>query len=1092
MHQDEHPVSLPASGPERPVQRPPDECTTDPASISGTSGMAPGAGAHPPDLTALLELILHRAMALIGAAGGAILLWDEAEQALLTQVWASQPVASRASRVRLGEGLSGMVAADRKGRIVNDYRHWPGARRAVIEKTPITASLAEPLVYQDRLVGVVNLHNGDTGRTFADRDGELLRLFADQAAIAIENARLFAAAQRDLEERRRAEEALTARTRQLEAIRAVSAEITRELDLDRLLDLIMRRAMELLKTRSATVFLWDEANQWLVPRAWSGLGDWFQEVRVRLGEGVVGVSARRREGMIVNDYRTSPYTLPFILERTDIATVMSEPLLYRDRLVGALVLRDKSDGTPFQAEDQQLLRLFADQAAIAIENARLHTAAVRREEQLEALLRASHSVMAGLDLQAVLEQIAQEAARIAGCQHVKLLLVDPEARVLRVGVLRGGTSGMASGFPLPVGAGLSGTVAETGKPLYIADTQNDPRSLLGKFDRAVGLRTYLGLPVRGRDEVLGVLTFNTEELREYSAEEVTYLQAFADQAAIAIENARLHATTVQRAEQLLTLNELSRSLTTTLEPQRVAREILRAVHVLLPDAVRELWTWDETAGRLSLVEIDGIRSDHPDIRYQFRSGEGLVGTAAATRQPAISRDVTTDHRVCNAAWAAAEGLVAGLALPLIHLNRLQGTLCILTRAPHEFTGEEMTLLQALADQAAIALENARLYQAVHQSFQDLQRAQEELLRTEKLRALGQLAAGIAHDLNNVLAAVLGQVELLKIRAAGPELREALAILETAAADGAGVVRRIQDFARQRPASDLSPCRLAQIVEEVVEITRPRWKDDAERRGLRIQIHTAVEGLPDILGNPGEIREALTNLIINAVEAMPAGGVISLQGATDGDAVLLTVRDSGTGMSAEVQAKIFEPFFTTKGVRGTGLGLSLVYGILERHGGRISADSAPGEGATFTLRFRRAQEEGSPPPTHRLPRLSLPRRILLVDDEDLVRRTLAALLRAVGAQVAEADGGAGALAHLREHPVDVVVTDLGMPDMTGWEVAQAVKTLHPSVPVVLVTGWQDQVAGGGEHDHQVDALLSKPARLEDLLRVLQEVTGGGAP
>jgi GAF domain-containing protein/anti-sigma regulatory factor (Ser/Thr protein kinase) len=861
-------------------------------------------------------------MALIGAAGGAILLWEDTEQVLLTQVWAAQPVASRASRVHLGEELSGMVTADRKGLIVNDYRNWLGARRAVIEQTSITASLAEPLLYQDRLVGVVNLHNGDTGRTFTERDGELLRLFADQAAIAIENARLYAAAQRDLEERRRAEEALTARTRQLEAIRAVSAEITRELDLDRLLDLIMRRAVELSKTRSATVFLWDEANQWLVPRAWSGIGKWFGEVRQRLGEGVVGVSAERREGMIVNDYRRSPFTQPFILERTDIATVMSEPLLYRDRLVGALVLRDKHDGTPFQAEDQQLLRLFADQAAIAIENARLHTATVRREEQLEALLRASRSVTAGLELQPVLEQIAAEAAKIASCDHVKLLLVDREAQVLRVGVLRGSTAGMASGFPLPMGSGLSGAVAATGQPLYLADTQNDPRSLLAQFDRVAGLRTYLGLPIRGRHEVLGVLTFNTEEPREYSADEVMYLQAF-------------------------------------------------------------------------------------------------------------------------------------------------------------------------ADQAAIAMENARLYQAVHQSYQDLQRAQEELLRTEKLRALGQLAAGIAHDLNNVLAAVLGQIELLKIRAPYPEIREALGILETAAADGAGVVRRIQDFARQRPATDLTPCRLARIVDEVVEITRPRWKDDAERRGLRIQIHTAVDGLPDILGNPADIREALTNLIINAVEAMPAGGEITLQGATDGEAVLLTVRDSGIGMSADVQAKIFEPFFTTKGVRGTGLGLSLVYGILERHGGRISAESTPGEGATFTLRFQRARVEADAPAPRRVPRPSLPRRVLLVEDEEMVRTTLAALLRAVGVQVAEADGGAKALAYLAEHPVDVVVTDLGMPDMTGWEVAEAVKRLHPSLPVVLVTGWQDQMAASGAQGRQVDALLSKPARLEDLLRVLHEVAGRDA-
>ena len=345
---------------------------------------------------------------------------------------------------------------------------------------------------------------------------------------------------------------------------------------------------------------------------------------------------------------------------------------------------------------------------------------------------------------------------------------------------------------------------------------------------------------------------------------------------------------------------------------------------------------------------------------------------------------------------------------------------------------------------------------------------------------------MAHDLNNMLAAVLGQVELLKIRMPDPMVREALGILETAAADGAGIVRRIQDFARQRPAARLSPCRLAQVVDEAADITRPRWKDEAERRGVGIRLRTALGQLPDVLGNPAEIREALTNLLINAIEAMPSGGEIVLEGAAEAEAVLLSVRDTGVGMSADVQAKIFEPFFTTKGMRGTGLGLSLVYGIMERHGGRIAVESAPGQGTVFTLRFQRAHGEDTPQPPAPSAALPRPGRILLVDDDDMVRTTVASLLRAVGVQVAEAEGGASALAQLRGQPVDLVVTDLGMPDMTGWEVAEAVKGLHPALPVILMTGWQDQTAATPEQRRHVDAVLAKPTRLEDLLRAMREV------
>jgi CheY-like chemotaxis protein/anti-sigma regulatory factor (Ser/Thr protein kinase) len=343
----------------------------------------------------------------------------------------------------------------------------------------------------------------------------------------------------------------------------------------------------------------------------------------------------------------------------------------------------------------------------------------------------------------------------------------------------------------------------------------------------------------------------------------------------------------------------------------------------------------------------------------------------------------------------------------------------------------------------------------------------------------------------MLAAIMGQIDLLKIRFAYPEAHQAFATLETAAADGAEIVRRIQDFSRQRVSSRLDPCSLETIVAEAVEISRPRWKDDAHRRGVVIALHTSLEGLPEILGNPAEIREALTNLIFNAADAMPAGGTIEILGTTDAETVLLSVRDTGIGMSAEVRSRAFEPFFTTKGVRGTGLGLSLVYGIMERHGGRVDARSAPGEGSTFILRFRRAPAEQGAARVATPAGLPPPRHILLVDDDAMVRRTMASLLRAVGQQVVEADSGAAALTELTRGAVDLVFTDLGMPEMTGWQVAEAVKARHPSLPVVLITGWQDQITADADQRRFVDAILPKPSRLEDLLRVIRDlVTPGG--
>ena len=377
--------------------------------------------------------------------------------------------------------------------------------------------------------------------------------------------------------------------------------------------------------------------------------------------------------------------------------------------------------------------------------------------------------------------------------------------------------------------------------------------------------------------------------------------------------------------------------------------------------------------------------------------------------------------------------------------------------------------------------------------------------------MGQLGAGMAHDLNNVLAVILGQTELLKLRTTDPEVWEGLSRLEIAATDGAEVVRRLQDFARPRGASPLVSVDLSRVAVETLDITRPRWKDEPERRGVRIDVRTEMPSLPLVLGHAPEIREALINLIFNAVDAMPHGGRLSLTGrvvdassppdegtpgrldqltggaiAPSAHRVELSVSDTGVGMPNEVRERIFEPFFTTKGPQGTGLGLSVVYGIMERHGGRIEVTSALGRGTTVTLTFQVAREAAAADAPPGLAPVT-PRRVLMIDDDPMVRQTVVSLLRAAGHSVVEADGGAAGLVRLAETPVDCVVTDLGMPELTGWDVARAVRALHPNLPIVLLTGWGEQSAGEADHQGLVDRVLGKPVRLEELLRVIREIT-----
>jgi CheY-like chemotaxis protein len=315
----------------------------------------------------------------------------------------------------------------------------------------------------------------------------------------------------------------------------------------------------------------------------------------------------------------------------------------------------------------------------------------------------------------------------------------------------------------------------------------------------------------------------------------------------------------------------------------------------------------------------------------------------------------------------------------------------------------------------------------------------------------------------------------------------------AARDGAKIIRRLQDFGRQQPNRPATPVVLAAVVREALDITRPRWRNELEQRGVRIEIRTAVEHLPPVFGDDAEIREVLTNLILNAVDAMPRGGSLEITGRvveSDGAYkdrqrwVEVYVADTGTGMAEEVRRRIFDSFFTTKGVHGSGLGLSVVYGIMERHGGHIDVASVPGQGSIFTLRFQIAHGQGDRAPRLDEPPIAARRRILLVDDEPHVRATIAEMLRSAGHAVAEAEGPVAGLAFLAEHPVDLVLTDLGMPGMSGIEFARDVKRQTPTLPVVLLTGWGNRSVRQETAGDVVDVVIGKPVALKELLHCVE--------
>ena len=568
---------------------------------------------------------------------------------------------------------------------------------------------------------------------------------------------------------------------------------------------------------------------------------------------------------------------------------------------------------------------------------------------------------------------------------------------------------------------------------------------------------------------------------------------------------RAEEALVRRTRQLEAIRNVSAEIARELDLTSLLALITRRAAELVGALSGTLYLWDEQRQELvAHASPDPDGSAAPRVR---RLGEGVAGTVAARRAGLIVNDYRSSP-LATAETLRRPGVTAVMGEPLVYRDRLAGVIAFDNEGVgRSFAPEDGEVLALFAAQASIAVENARLFAALNRSYVDLQRAQDALIRAEKLRALGQMSAGIAHDLNNTLAAILGQVELMQTQTADPALRESLGILEVAATDGAQVVRRLQGFARQQPVGSLAPCDLAGAVSDALEITRPRWRDEAQRRGCQIEVQTSLDNLPRVWGQPSEIREALTNLILNAVDAMPLGGTLTIAaraiGAGDTSSsdsgvnangarlVDLLVSDTGTGMTEDVRRRIFEPFFTTKGGHGTGLGLSMVYGIVERHGGQIDVSSVPGRGTTFTLRFQTFPKDAPaapPPPFRRRP----PRRVLVIDDDPRVRATVAGLLRAAGHEAIEAEGGRQGLALFAPDRIDLVLTDLGMPEVNGWDVAAAIKTRHPSCPVVLLSGWGDRQPGETAARDLVDRVLTKPARLQELLQTIADLTPDGEP
>jgi PAS domain S-box-containing protein len=580
------------------------------------------------------------------------------------------------------------------------------------------------------------------------------------------------------------------------------------------------------------------------------------------------------------------------------------------------------------------------------------------------------------------------------------------------------------GLGLCLGRGITGWVAEKGEPLLVNNVKEDGRYVCGDED----ISSEMCVPLKVGQKVIGVIDVQSKELNALSEDDLRLLNIAGGQIATVIENMRLRDEIKESEEKYRT----------------VVESALDGVCVIGGD-YRFKYVNEK------LAEIHGYRREEligSDFRdYVNEESKSLL----ADREEQRRREVQPS--------------------PHFELNilRKDGDVRnaeISARAIKDSKGNVNTIV-------------------ILKDITEKKKMEERLLQAEKLRALTEMASGVAHDFNNALAAILGNTQLLLYTAQDKDLKESLRTIEKVAKDSSQTVRRLQDFTRKRVHQELFKVDVNSIIKDSIEITKPKWKDEAQRRGVPIEIVPEFEEIPPALGNDSELRGVFTNMIFNAIEAMPEGGKIGIRTFTKRRDILIQISDTGMGIAEEAKKKIFEPFFTTKPFTNTGLGLSMSYGIIKRFGGEIEVESKVGEGTIFTIILPIGEEEKDEAVSPQTVKQGRQARILVIDDEEFVRSVLSRTLAKVNHQVTLAVNGEKGVQLFKEGKFDMVLTDLGMPGMSGWEVCRIVKKISPDTPVGMITGWGAEMSQSKMEEYGLDFLISKPFDLNQVLNVVAE-------
>jgi PAS domain S-box-containing protein len=1019
------------------------------------------------DLPTLLRLITRRAMDLVDAAHlGAVYLWDETAQALIPHAWHGRGEWMQQARIRLGEGVVGTVAERREGLIVNDYQHSPYAHPLVIEHVGATAILAEPLLYRDRLVGVIVLDNRGTTQLFTHEDLELFSLFAAQAAIAIENARLY--------------ETLEERFTRLQTLAHLNQLVSSSLDTGQVLKEIAQAAATLMNAPVVSFWLADETTRTLQVQAFSdeAIGTDFPTPEVSFAEGGVGwVATHRLPLNVPHVFQDQRFIALDWWHRHNLCSFFGLPILHEESLIAVLSLNGR---LPFQFgyDEESLLKSFAAQTVVALRNARqfseiqhrtTHLAELNAElhNEISERIRAEEALQQQAGLMKLLQSVAVAANEAKSVDDAIQTVVDqvcaytswPVGHVYVVDedatdVLISSTiwhledpqrfetfRRITEATRFTRGQGLPGRVLASAQGTWIPDVTTDPNFPRAKLAQDIGVRAGFGFPVMVGTEVVAVLEFFSDKTVEPDEALLEVMGHIGTQLGRVVER--------QRAEEALRASEVR------------FRSVVQSANdaIIIADSQGRIMTWNPGAQAIfGYTEAEVLGKSLTLLmpaRYHEAHQRGMERLRAGGRSRLVGRTVEF-HGLRK------DGSEFPLELSMAVWQTGGSTFC-------------SGMIRDITER--------------QQATEQLQRQQEALYQREKLAAMGSLLASVAHELNNPLSVVMVEAELLSQEFESAELVERIKAISQSAERCVHIVRNFLALARQNPPQRTS-VTLNTVVEEALALLAYTLRVD----DIEVEQQLAAE-LPPLWADPHQLYQVVVNLLTNAHQALrestsPRRLTLTTQYDASRQVVSLEVADTGPGIPTELQERIFEPFFTTKppGV-GTGLGLPFCKGIIEGHGGSIRVVSAAGHGTRFRIELpvEATPSAGVPAPVSRTQPPVEGKTILIIDDEPGITSALAYLLRRDKHTVETAANGRLGLAKLRERTYDLILCDLRMPELDGPGFYHELEHSYPHLlgRVVFLTGDTLSPEAREFLEKIGVARLSKPFRAAEVRQAVQQ-------